>query len=132
LSGRKVFRIDARTNRVSSMRVGEGPRSVAVTKTAVWASNRLSDTVSRIDPRRRRVVATIHVGDQPENAAVAGDGTVFVPNLGGDTVSRIDPATNKVIETIPVGPRPFPAVYAFGDIWVPSYGGTEVYRLRIG
>ena len=132
LSGRKVFRIDARTNRVSSVRVGAGPRSVAVTKGAVWVSNRLSNTVSRIDPKRRKVVATVRVGDQPENAAVAGDGTVFVPNLGGDTVSRIDPVTNKVIQTISVGSRPFPAAYAFGDVWIPSYGGTEVYRLHIG
>jgi YVTN family beta-propeller protein len=132
LFGRHVFRIDARTNRVTSVRVGNGPRSVAVSKTAVWVSNRLSNTVSRINPRRRKVVATIHVGQQPENAAVARDGTVFVPNLAADTVSRIDPASNTVIETIHVGSRPFPAASAFGDIWVPSYGGTDVYRLRTG
>ena len=49
-----------------------------------------------------------------------------------DTVSRIDPATNTVIQTIPVGIKPFPAANAFGDIWVPSAGGTEVYRLHVG
>jgi YVTN family beta-propeller protein len=98
----------------------------------VWVSNRLSNTVSRIDPRTRKVVARVRVGVQPENPAVAPDGTVFVPNLGSNTVSRIDPATNKVIETIPVGTMPFPAAGAFGDIWVPSAGGTDVYRLHIG
>jgi YVTN family beta-propeller protein len=77
-------------------------------------------------------VATIRVGQGPENAAVAADGTVFVPNVGSDTVSRIDPATNSVIETIPVGSKPFPAAFAFGDIWVPSSGGTELYRLHAG
>jgi len=77
-------------------------------------------------------VATIRVGAGPENAAVATDGTVFVPNVFDDSVSRIDPATNKVVQTIPVGVKPFPAASAFGDIWVPSAGGTEVYRLHIG
>jgi len=33
---------------------------------------------------------------------------------------------------MPVGTTPFPAAAAFGDIWVPSAGGTEVYRIHIG
>jgi YVTN family beta-propeller protein len=130
--GRRVVRIDAHTNRVSTVRVGDTPRSVAVTSDAIWVSNNRSNTVSRINPKTRKVVATIHVGQGPENAAIGADGTVFVPNVGDDTVSRIDPATNKVIQTISVGIRPFPAAAAFGDIWVPSAGGTEVYRLHIG
>jgi YVTN family beta-propeller protein len=130
--GRRVVRIDARTNRATTVRVGDTPRSVAVTSSAIWVSNNRSNTVSRIDPKTRKVVATIHVGQGPENAAIGIDGTVFVPNVGDDTVSRIDPATNKVIQTIAVGIRPFPAASAFGDIWVPSAGGTEVYRLHIG
>ena len=77
-------------------------------------------------------MATIHVGQQPENPAVADDGTVFVPNLADNTVSRIDPATNRVIGTIPVGTMPFPAANAFGDIWVPAAGESHVYRLHIG
>jgi hypothetical protein len=36
-----------------------------------------------------------------------------------------------VIETIPVGAGPFPAANAFGDIWVPSSRGTEVFRLHV-
>jgi YVTN family beta-propeller protein len=132
LIGRKVFRIDARTNKVTTVRVGKGPRSLAVTPSAIWVSNRLSNTVSRIDPKRRKVVATIRVGNQPENAAVADDGTVFVPNLGANTLSRIDPATNKVVNVIHVGIKPFPAANAFGDIWVPSAGGSDLYRVHIG
>jgi hypothetical protein len=36
-----------------------------------------------------------------------------------------------VINTTDVGPRPFPAASAFGDIWVPSSGGTDVYRVHV-
>jgi virginiamycin B lyase len=127
-----VFRIDTRTGRVSSVRVGNGPRSLAVSPSAVWVSNSSDATVSRIDPATRKVVATIPVGQRPENAAIAGDGTVFVPSVTDNTVSRIDPATNKVIGTIAVGKGPFPAAYAFGDIWVPSSGGRDVYRIHVG
>ena len=55
-----------------------------------------------------------------------------MPNAGANTLSRIDPATNRVINVIEVGPTPFPAAYAFGDIWVPSAGGTDVYRVHTG
>ena len=63
---------------------------------------------------------------------MADDGTVYVPNTGANTLSRIDPATNRVIDVIDVGPGPFPAASAFGDIWVPSSRGTEVYRVHAG
>src|SRR5438477_357858 len=59
--GHKIFRIDARTNKVTAIRVGEGPRSLAASKTAIWVSNRLSDSVWRLDPRTRKVLAKIHV-----------------------------------------------------------------------
>ena len=57
--------------------LGRGHRAAPI-----WVSNNGSNTVSRIDPKTRKVVATIQVGQGPENAAVATDGTVFVPNVG--------------------------------------------------
>jgi YVTN family beta-propeller protein len=57
---------------------------------------------------------------------------VFVPNFGSNTVSRIDPVTNRVVSVTSVGDGPFPSAAAFGDVWVPSYRGTEVYRLHTG
>ena len=132
LLGRRIFRIDPRTNRVTAIRVGNVPRSLAASDSAIWVSNFRSNTVSRINPKTRKVVATIRVGKQPENPAVADDGTIFVPSVGSNTVSRIDPETNKVIDTIPVGIKPFPAAVAFGDIWIPSAGGTDVYRIHLG
>jgi YVTN family beta-propeller protein len=131
-NGNRIFRIDTRTRRVSSVRVGNVPRAVAVSRSAVWVSNFRDNTVSRIDPATRKVVATIPVGQGPDNAAVAADGTVFVPNVTGGTVSRIDPATNKVVDTIAVGTQPFPIAFAFGDIWVPIYGGHDVARIHVG
>jgi YVTN family beta-propeller protein len=131
-NGNRIFRIETRTGRVSSVRVGNGPRSVAVSPSAVWVSNFHDDTVSRIDPSTRKVVATIPVGEGPDNAAVAADGTVFVPNVTAGTVSRIDPTTNEVVDTLVVGAMPFPTAFAFGDIWVPLVGGHDVARIHVG
>ena len=49
-------RIDpASANAVTGTRpVGQGPAAVAVGEGAVWVANTQDDTVSRIDPRRRR------------------------------------------------------------------------------
>jgi YVTN family beta-propeller protein len=78
------------------------------------------------------VVARVKVGLGPSNAAIAGDGSVFVPNNADGTVSRIDPVHNKVVATYRVGPKPFPAAAAFGDVWVPLSGGRQVVRFRVG
>jgi DNA-binding beta-propeller fold protein YncE len=57
---------------------------------------------------------------------------VFVPNTVDGTVSRIDPARNTVVATYKVGPTPYPAATAFGDVWVPVSGGTQVVRFHVG
>ena len=36
------------------------------------------------------------------------------------------------IVSLQVGPKPFPAAQAFGDIWVPVSGGTQVMRIHAG
>jgi hypothetical protein len=38
---------------------------------------------------------------------------------------------SKVVNTLSVGTKPFPAANGFGDIWVPSAGGTDVVRVHI-
>jgi YVTN family beta-propeller protein len=72
------------------------------------------------------------VGIGPRNAAIAADGSVFVPNTADGTVSRIDPVRNRVVATFKVGPKPFPAAPAFGDVWVPVSGGSQVVRIHVG
>jgi YVTN family beta-propeller protein len=53
------------------------PVALAVDERAVWVANAGDGTVSRIDPRTARVVATIQVGHRPQGVAVAG-GAVWV------------------------------------------------------
>ena len=67
---------------------------------AVWVTNALDGTVSRIDPVTKTVAQTIHVGNGPE-AVAAGSGAIWVANSRDGTVSRIDPQTNSVTANKP-------------------------------
>jgi YVTN family beta-propeller protein len=84
-------------------------------------------TLMRIDPARNAVVARIKV--PPPEAAVAGDGAVWLTYPPDDTVLRIDPATDKVTATIHVGPRPAGIAVSPGAVWVADAYGPSVSRI---
>ena len=98
---------------------------------ALWVSNTGSGTVSRIDPAKRKVVATIKVGLSPVNLDVVGR-EVWVPNDESNTVSRIDIATNDVIETIAAGANTAVVAPAAADVWVSNFDAGTVWRIRPG
>lgn len=54
-----------------------GGDTVAVGPGSVWITDSLGGTISRVDPRTNRVVATIRVGNSPNGIAV-GEGYVWV------------------------------------------------------
>lgn len=86
--------------------------------------------MERIDPATNTVVATVKVGAQPVDGAIAPDGTAWIPNRGIGTVSLIDGRTNRVRGVVKVGPRPIVITEAFGHMWVPSWGSAGVRRFR--
>jgi YVTN family beta-propeller protein len=57
--------------------IGDGPVDVAVAEGGVWVANSRDGTVSRIDPSRNAVVATIEAGNEPRRLALA-EGMVWV------------------------------------------------------
>jgi serine/threonine-protein kinase len=71
-----VWRIDipgpGQPGTPTSIPVGDGPADVAVGEDAVWVLNRNDGTVSRIDPDRNEVVATIAIGREPRRIAAGG------------------------------------------------------------
>ena len=83
---------------------------------SVWVAT-WDGFVVRVDPKTRRVVARVAVGQAPL-AAQSGFGSVWVTNSEDGTVSRLDPVDNSVLATIPVGPKPFQLAAAGGGMWV--------------
>jgi outer membrane protein assembly factor BamB len=93
---------------------------------AVWASDAGTGELVRIDPRSRRVLARVPVGDQAFPAAGAGALWATVDGR----LMRVDPATNRVSARIPLGlgARAFAAVDAIGGtVWV----ATPLQLIRI-
>ena len=64
----------------------------------LYVSNLASKSVSVIDTAAMKVVASIAVGDNPNQMALSGDGRLFVACSNDNTVVVIDTKTRSVIE----------------------------------
>jgi virginiamycin B lyase len=122
-------RINPTTNSLVGrpIQVGDEPTAVGSGGRSVWVTNSGDDTVSRINPRSRRVVATIDVGDHPTGLTVSR-GAIWVANFEDDNVQRIDVDTDEVVATIPVGDGPnYPRLG--GSVWVPNSRDGTLTRI---
>jgi DNA-binding beta-propeller fold protein YncE len=126
-----IARVSPASNRVvKRVRVGEKPVWLAAKGYTVFASVQGSRAVARVDERRNRRVRLIRgTGVQPvDGGIVAGD--LWVPNLRGNSLTRIDIKRNRVKETVRVGPGPFVVPDDPSELWVASYMGDDVWRMR--
>jgi YVTN family beta-propeller protein len=105
---------------------------LAVGKHAVWVAGgdptAANYSVSRIDPARNRVVATIPLRLGAVGVAV-GAGAVWVANSLGATLSRIEPAANRVTRKIRVGRDPIAVAFGEGSVWVANRKDGTVSRI---
>ena len=91
---------------------------VAVGKGVVWVvGDAVERRLWRIDPRSRRVVATIRLPFAPSSVAV-GFGSVWVTAQLDDSVARVDPVRNRIVRLIKVGREPSGVAAGAGAIWV--------------
>jgi YVTN family beta-propeller protein len=102
--------VDARTLRPGRVLV-TAPGAIGVAVNAprheVWVTNQTANSVSVVDEKTPRVLATIGVGKGPALLVPTPDGhTVYVANLFGSTVSVIDAARRRIVATIAVAARP--------------------------
>jgi virginiamycin B lyase len=108
----------------------EGGGGLVVGDGAVWAADSLDGEVLRVDPRRRRVVASVRVGAFANELFVAfGAGSVWVSNENDNAVYRVDPATNQVAARVPVGSFPWDLEVGDGAVWVANHHGGSVSRI---
>jgi YVTN family beta-propeller protein len=115
--------VDLATRRIeASVRVGTSPNAIAYGHGSLWVANTDDETLSRIDPRTREVVATIGVG--PAVDLAIGPDAVWTANGIDGTVGRVDPVSGVRIATIdlrgddPVVPNTVNAVAVGGGaVW---------------
>jgi DNA-binding SARP family transcriptional activator/glutamine cyclotransferase len=90
-----LFRLDPTTNRIVKRIAIGPPTGSAPTGTVttgggyVWTGN-WNSTISKVDPRTNRVLATYTLPDNPQNVTY-GDGSVWVDSYDASKVWRIDP-----------------------------------------
>ena len=109
---------------VANVSIPAGTGTFAVGEGAVWSVSDTGPVLTRIDPDRNAVVASIKLKlehacpAEPPGCgdAAAGNGAVWVTHLDDDTVSRIDPGTNAVTATIRVGSRPLGIAVSEGAV----------------
>jgi YVTN family beta-propeller protein len=98
--------IDSTAKKVTdTIRVGDEPRSIAITNDYLYVTNFNTTIVSVINSTTNKVIKNITVGDGPDSIATSGD-FVYVANWFNESISVINSTTNEVIKNITVGHTP--------------------------
>ena len=99
--------------------LGDGVEGVAIGEGAVWVTNRIDNTLTRIDLTTQVVAGVTDVGEQP-SAVVVGDGSVWVANAIDRTIWRINPSNLTLMAEITLAASPYDLALGFGRLWVTS------------
>jgi hypothetical protein len=131
---RTLSRIDPRTNRaVARTRLGArsfccGPDYMTVAAGDVWVDIPNEQLVVRIDARRHRLRARIHVPTACGQLA-AGAGSLWVADGCSDQILRIDQRTKRIVHRIDTGGGDvYPLAFADGSVWTTT---DDLRLLRI-
>lgn len=133
--GTGIGRLDGKTGKLLESVAVPGGVCLAmdVGFDAVWVGSCGQPTMTRIDPRTSKVVASIplSVSDLREESSVAaGEGGVWVLSAQSEgKLLKIDPKTNKVASTIAAPPGAAAIRAAFGGLWVTVPGDGTLKRL---
>lgn len=105
-----VVALNEMTHAVRVIPTGNIPCAVAVNPRTqmIYAVNYRSRTVSVINAKTDKTVATLPVGQHPQAVAVDPlHNRVYVANVRGNGITAIDGATNKVIGNYDAGKNPY-------------------------
>jgi tRNA A-37 threonylcarbamoyl transferase component Bud32 len=128
------MRIDATVpipypQRLSAGNFREALAGMATGDGAVWVVGDANDRrLWRIDPRTRRIVATVALGFPPAKVA-AGAGGVWITDQLRDRVVELDPRTYRLVRSVPVARGPVGVTVGRGSVWVAGAIGHAVTRV---
>lgn len=93
--------------KLAEISVGVNPRSLAVAPNGnIWVSNRLSDSISVIDPNSLSVVQTINFdhGAQPHGLVFSPDANIaWVVLTGSKSLAKMNSGTGTLVKEQPLG-----------------------------
>ena len=96
----------------------------------VWTLNQGDGTVSKVDPKTKKVVATIQCGLPGGGGEIsAGGGAVWI-TMFQIPITRIDAKTNKVTHQY-AGPGGDAILYAHGAVWLSNLREQNIWRLDV-
>ena len=123
-----VIRIDPATNTIVARIALPSAGWTAASADAVWITSPAG--LSRIDPTTNQIVATVKIPAQALGDPAVVAGQVWVPEIRENAVALVDPATNQIAKTLRVGIGPFVVTEVAGEAWIPSWKGTDIWRVR--
>jgi YVTN family beta-propeller protein len=115
-------------NVIEQVLLSQQPSGVAASDAALWVTNAVAGTVSRLDLDSHQVQQTVDVGGEPSGVVVAG-GFVWVSVADLGSVAQISPDVNKVVNTVPVGNQPTGIAAGKGAVWVANSTDRTVSRI---
>jgi streptogramin lyase len=143
---------------LATIKVGEGASTPAVGEGFVWVPNSNDGTLSKINPKDNRVVATIPIGDTQvllaagcgdrsvhqypplswavrrcnlPSAVAVGAGSVWVTKNDTHSLLRLDPKDAHVVADIPLGIDEFDLAVGPESVWVTDYENRALARVDI-
>ena len=112
--------------------VGESATSLAVGFEAVWVTDELQGTLTRVDPETLRIVGDpIQIGGSLD-AIEAGAKAVWILDKGAGIVTPIDPASGSVGSPIRVGVDPIDLAAGLDAPWVANLEDGTISRIDSG
>jgi virginiamycin B lyase len=121
--------VDARTSEVlPSIRVGPQPRFLTAGAHSIWTLNQGDGSITRVDKRTRRVVATIEAGIPGHGGEICfGAGSVWATTLN-TPLTQVSPATNRVVHQW-TGPGGDSVRFGHNSLWLTHLRAGLLWRM---
>jgi virginiamycin B lyase len=130
--GAELTAVDAASGAVlGSTPTGPNPRFLTAGAGSIWTLNQGDGTLTRVDARTRRALATIALATPGHGGDIGfGDGTIWT-TMAGAPLTATATATNTVRARW-VGPGGDSLAVAADAIWLTDYGAGTISRIRLG
>ncbi len=122
--------VNARTNTVQpSIPVGPQPRFLTAGAGSIWTLNQGDGSITRVDAKSRRVVATIQAGIPGHGGEIAFGANSVWATVIDLPLTQISLATNKVVRQY-TGPGGDSVRFGHNSLWLTHLNAGLLWRLN--